>query len=407
MGIFLYITHHLLLTHPTKVRTMSDSFFSMKKIPFSILVVVFLTTLSGTHAAEQDLAVKEQDSWDKKNVMSFYFDYKETSSELCHIGAIHDTDKSSQRKNVTDNRHCHPYTLFYNSIFKDQRKNNLVIAEIGILHGASLLMWKDYFGNATIYGFDNNPEFIDSFKMKFNNDRIELGMLDVHDQLSIAEAFHSTGVQYDLIIEDTTHQFEDQLRVIENVYPFLKPGGMLIIEDIFKHYKEQDYIDRLKPILDNFQDYYFVTMDHKNRFSANWDNDKILVLVKAGGKPIFKNKKKITIITPSIRPGNLLKIRESIDFDYVDEWIIVYDGKKITENPNLFIKEGNPKIREYVHTSPGISGNPQRNFALDHIHNKNTYLYFLNDDNLIHKDLYKLLDIIDNGKIYTFDQKIE
>lgn len=337
--------------------------------------------------------------------ISFHIDYKESSSELCWIGAHYDTDKSSQRKNVTDSRHCHPYTLFYHSLFKDARDKDLVIAELGILYGSSLLMWRDFFSNASIYGFEYDTNFINSFKRTYDNNRIELVQLNVHDPRNIVDAFHATGMQYDLIIEDTTHQFEDQLRVIENVHSYLKPGGMLIIEDIFKRYNEQDYIDRLGPILDKFQDYYFVSMDHKNRCSTGWDNDKIFVLVKAGGDPIFKNKKKMTIITPSIRPWNLPRIKDSIDFDYVNEWIIVYDANKIHKNPHQFINEGNLKIKEYIHSSEGISGNPQRNYALDHIQNEDTYLYFLDDDNLMHKDLYKLLDIIDEGKIYTFDQQ--
>lgn len=383
---------------------MSYSFFSVSKKALSIFAVLLLNVLSQVNAAEKVQSATNKDPCDHTKGISFRIDYKGASSELCEIGAFYDTDKSSQRKNVTSDRHCHPYTLFYNSLFKDKRNENLVIAELGILYGSSLLMWKDYFANATLYGFEYNTDLIDSFKKKYNNDRIHLTRLNVFNQSSIVKAFHSTNVKFDLIIEDTTYQFEDQLRVIENVHPYLKPGGMLIVEDIFKSYNEQDYFDRLKPILDQFQDYYFVSMDHKNRCSTGWDNDKVLVLVKAGD-PIFKNKKKITIITPSIRPSNLLQVRDSIDFDYVDEWIIVYDAKKISQNPNLFINEGNPKIKEYLHTSEGTSGNPQRNYALDHIQNEDTYLYFLDDDNVIHKDLYKLLDIIEDGKMYTFDQE--
>ena len=115
-------------------------------------------------------------------------------------------------------------------------------------------------------------------------------------------------------------------------------------------------------------------------------------------------RKKITIITPSIRPENLIKVKESINFDYVNEWIIVYDGSKISENPNLFLNESNSKIKEFLHSGEGISGNPQRNFALDNISNENTYLYFLDDDNIIHQELYTLLDDIEANKMYTFDQ---
>jgi glycosyltransferase involved in cell wall biosynthesis len=115
-----------------------------------------------------------------------------------------------------------------------------------------------------------------------------------------------------------------------------------------------------------------------------------------------QSSKKLTIITPSIRPENLVKLKESINFDYVDEWIIVYDGTKIKELPNVLDKHG--KIKEYIHTGEGISGNPQRNFALDLVENESTYLYFLDDDNIIHQDLYSILDNLESGKIYTFDQ---
>jgi hypothetical protein len=212
---------------------------------------------------------------------------------------------------------------------------------------------------------------------------------------------------YDIIIEDTTHQFEDQIKAIENVYNYLKPGGILIIEDIFKHYNENDYIDRLKPILHHFQDYFFVSLDHVNRNSTGWNNDKLFVLVKGEGESMFTKKNKITIITPSYRVDNLIKIKDSINFDYVDEWIIVYDGSKIKENPNLFINESNEnndKIKEYVFKCDGISGNPQRNYALTKITNPNTFLYYLDDDNEIHPDLYKLIDISDKERFYTFNQ---
>jgi hypothetical protein len=64
----------------------------------------------------------------------------------------------------------------------------------------------------------------------------------------------------------------------------------------------------------------------------------------------------------------------------------------------------NKKIKEYIFKGEGISGNPQRNFALELIESFDTYLYFLDDDNIIHPELYDLLDTIDSGKMYTFDQ---
>ena len=330
--------------------------------------------------------------------------YGVNSSELCEIGKKYDTDKSSQRYNVTNSRHCHPYTLFYDGLFKNKKNENLQIAELGILDGASILMWKEYFINCHVYGFEYNNNFINNFKNNFNNDRVTLSNVDVKNKDSIVNSFGKLNMLYDIIIEDTTHQFEDQIRVIENIYQYLKPGGILIIEDIFKSYNEDDYINRLSHILEHFQDYYFVELDHANKNSTGWDNDKLFILVKGFGEPIFKNTNKLTIITPSYRVDNLLEIKKSINFEYIDEWIIVYDGNKVTDNPKIFENQENNKIKEYVYKDEGISGNPQRNYALLKITNPDTLIYYLDDDNILHPNIYNLLKIIDNNKMYTFNQ---
>lgn len=345
----------------------------------------------------------------QKPVISWNIDYKSNKSLLCEIGKKYDTDKSSQRINVSDVRHCHPYTLFYDSIFKNNKDEKLFIAELGKLEGGSLFMWNEYFKNSKIFGFDNNYNFINNFNNNFknnDNDRITLHHIDVTSEENIQEQFNSLNIKYDIIIDDSTHQFEDQIKIIRNVYKYLKPGGILIIEDIFKKYNENDYIISLKDILHHFQDYYFISLDHENRNSTNWDNDKLFILIKNGSQPIFKTNNKMTIITPSYRINNLVKLEKSINFDYIDEWIIVYDGNKIQENPYFFKDNKNSnKIKEYLYKGEGISGNPQRNYALSLIKNENTLLYYLDDDNLINNNLFKLINIIDKNKMITFDQK--
>ena len=338
-----------------------------------------------------------------------YFNH---ASELCEIGRKYDTDKSSQRNNVTDIRHCHPYTLFYEGLFRNKKNAKLKIAELGVLHGSSLRMWQEYFSNSEIYGFDYHDDILERFRQSYDNSRIKLANMDVRYADKIKKAYAGFHVCYDIIVEDTTHQFEDQLRVIENSYEYLKPGGILILENIFKSYHENYYINRLNKnqTLKHFQEYYFVELDHCRRNSTGWNNDKLFVLVKGGAEPIFKNMNKVTIITPSYRIHNLPKLKDSIRFDFVEEWIIVYDGSRITENPNVFKdqehdKENAHKIKEYVHTSEGLSGNPQRNFALTKITNPNTTLYYLDDDNIVHPNLYTLLNILDNTKLYTFNRE--
>lgn len=348
---------------------------------------------------------------------SLHIDYKNTRTELCQIGSKYDTDKSSQRLNANHHNHCHPYTCFYHSLFRNSRHLSLRICELGILYGASLKMWRDYFHDVQLHAFEYNAEYIQRFKnIEFENvpphilpylRPVLLEEIDVTNRSNISQQFKNAGVTYDLIIEDTTHQMDDQINVIMEATPYLNPGGILIVEDIFLKYDENEYKTRLEPILDEYQDIYFVTLDHQNRISTGWDNDKLLVMVKKGDR-IFKNEKKLTLITPSIRPGNIMKLYQSIRFEYVDKWYIVYDGKHVLENPHLFGGGGNQhhQIVELVYSSHGISGNPQRNHALDIIkqHNPNTYVYFLDDDNVIHPSLYSLLDVIDDNRMYTFNR---
>jgi hypothetical protein len=311
------------------------------------------------------------------------------------------------------------YLTFYNSLFKNYKNKEINIATLLCLNSNSLLELNKYFINANIYGYEYNDLYINYFKNKYliNNDKIKLSKIDFKDGYRTRKLFNSNTessesyiplsknkliVKYDIVISNITNILDEQIKIIENTYKYLNPGGIFIVENIFENYNEDEYLYKLSHILNEFKKYYFVS----------FNNIKIFVLFKKLNKELFscihtpEEPKKITIITPSIRPKNLLKIRNSINFDYVNEWIIVYDGSKIKENPNLFINDLNhDKIKEYIYTGIGISGNPQRNYALDNIKIKDTYLYFLDDDNEIHKDLYKLLNIADDNKLYTFNQK--
>jgi hypothetical protein len=108
----------------------------------------------------------------------------------------------------------------------------------------------------------------------------------------------------------------------------------------------------------------------------------------------------LTIITPCCRPENLSKLYDSIHFDKVHKWIIVYDTSKDRMYDKLY--EGNPKIQE-LESNTGISGNPQRNLALSLV--EDGFIYFLDDDNIIHPNFWNIFDSFEPEKFYTFDQQ--
>ena len=111
----------------------------------------------------------------------------------------------------------------------------------------------------------------------------------------------------------------------------------------------------------------------------------------------------LTIITPCCRPANLPALRESIDLDAIERWIIVHDTTMTrgVYSP-LF---DHPKITELGHiSSPGTcSGNSQRNVALRLV--RYGLVYFLDDDNVIHPDFWKIAPLFKEGHFYTFDQQ--
>lgn len=283
-----------------------------------------------------------------------------------------------------------PQCLF-NSFFDNCKNNFYTIAVLGIINDNFLSIVGEYFLKSQIHGFKSNNI---SQQIKYLNKK----------QLNCD------------IIFNNTNNFIDQIETICNCYKYLKPGGILWIENIDVNISETTYINNISHILSEYQNHYFVTTNQTNPKNIT----KNFVLIKTCRDPNSQKhrntKNKITIITPSYRLNNLQRLKESINFDYVDEWLIVYDGSKIKENPKLFENDivnkqnkqnNNEKIREFVFTGTeeGISGNPQRNYALTQITKEDTYLYYLDDDNIIHPDFYKLLDVIEENKIYTFNQK--
>ena len=97
-------------------------------------------------------------------------------------------------------------------------------------------------------------------------------------------------------------------------------------------------------------------------------------------------KKKLYIITPVSRIENLSKIFKSINWNYVTKWIIVYDKKIIKKNPYLF--KNIPSVVELLNfTKNSIRGSGQRNTGIEYLlkeKKKNSFVYFLDDDNIIH-----------------------
>lgn len=105
----------------------------------------------------------------------------------------------------------------------------------------------------------------------------------------------------------------------------------------------------------------------------------------------------LTIITPCYRQKFIIKVSESINFDKIDKWIIVYDTSRNRTYNRIF---NHPKIEEVFCSDVGQAGHPQRNFGVKMV--TDGHIYFVDDDNIIHPEFWNLS--FEPDYFYTFDQ---
>lgn len=124
----------------------------------------------------------------------------------------------------TDKVVTHTYGDVYDSFFFPRKDTVKSLLEIGFSGGHSLLCYATYFENATITGVDiENNVRADIF----NHPRITTHFVDAHK----TELQQSVG-QFDIIIEDASHQVEDQVAHFHEYRRHVNRGGLYIIEDV-------------------------------------------------------------------------------------------------------------------------------------------------------------------------------
>lgn len=146
-----------------------------------------------------------------------------------------------------------------------------------------MILWREFFSRARLYGYDNdanNVALISQMRIPDCN----LGIMDASQQSSIEEGLRaavSDGELLDVILDDASHHPPDQCTMIRSALPFLKQGGLLIIEDIFRDRPEEPYKEALESVKDLVSFATFIVCEHTNRYSPGWNNDKLLVIVRA------------------------------------------------------------------------------------------------------------------------------
>ena len=210
-------------------------------------------------------------------IQSMKIDTTNTKTKLCELGAFLLNDKSP----YPIDGHRHAYTGIYTLLFARFVENPVVIAELGINNCSSMAMWYNYFKHpdSKIFGFDIETNHIKHLN-SLGGENIKGLFMDVAKEDSIINGLSQIGGKIDILLDDSSHIFEDQIRIIKKGIPFVKSGGLIIIEDIYRDRNEADYEEALKNVLFWFSFATFILPSHTNEYCGNYNNSKLLILIK-------------------------------------------------------------------------------------------------------------------------------
>lgn len=111
----------------------------------------------------------------------------------------------------------------------------------------------------------------------------------------------------------------------------------------------------------------------------------------------------LNIVTPCSRPCNLPEIARSITQipreNY--KWLVVVDSVAPVKIPARNAYELPDEVM-FIYDPKSIVGNAQRNFAIDSIHDG--HVYFLDDDTVLHPDLWDEVKNLGDYDFIHFDQ---
>jgi len=167
---------------------------------------------------------------------------------------------------------CVHYFEIYHKYFEKFRNKKVKVVEFGVNHGGSIEMWKDYFGKkAKIIGVDINPQCKEVENLKKN---IEIYIGNQEDRNFLKRLFDEIG-EVDIVIEDGGHMPKQQINTFEESWPYIKEGGIYLVEDLVTSYwkrydggykKEGTFIEYGKNLVDSINAWFSKEEDFKKDF---------------------------------------------------------------------------------------------------------------------------------------------
>lgn len=132
------------------------------------------------------------------------------------------TDKSSA---------YHNYTAVYSKYLSKYRNTPIKFLEIGIQYGNSVKLWEQYFPKGELHFID-----IDPGQIKYHSTRSHYHFIDQADSKGLIDFGINVNGNFDVIVDDGGHQMDQIIISFHSLFPFLKKGGLYIVEDLHTSY---------------------------------------------------------------------------------------------------------------------------------------------------------------------------
>ena len=183
------------------------------------------------------------------------------------------------------------YFNIYNCYFSRFRNTSVNVLEIGVSHGGSLQMWKDYFGSkCQIFGIDRNSKC-----KQLEENRVQIFIGNQTNESFLEEVIQQIP-HIDILIDDGGHRMEQQIVTFKKLFPHIDKNGVYLCEDIhtsyYKRYEggykcSNSFIEYSKNLIDDLHAWHYsdsITEFTTSTYALHYYNG-VLVIEK---KPITK-----------------------------------------------------------------------------------------------------------------------
>jgi len=205
------------------------------------------------------------------------------------------------------------YFDIYERYFSPYRGSAVNLLEVGISHGGSLQVWREYFGkDASIFAVDINAEC-----KKFEDEKTKIFIGSQEDEVFLKQVTDALP-PLDILIDDGGHTMNQQLVSFRNLFPAVKNAGIYLIEDTHTSYwreyhggykRKTSFIEFSKGLVDQM---YAWHIDNDKIVPVNYHTeninsisfyDSVIVFEKKNRNEPFHSMKGEPTITPCANPG--------------------------------------------------------------------------------------------------------